>query len=237
MGLPTVESFPMSEKLREEFNRWAVEGRGAELESHHRCFVEDTIRLMNVESRDRILEVGCGEGWTCRMLAERTSEGLVVGLDVSDEMVRNARAKSLSCENLLLLWASAEQIPWQDNFFSNGLAVECFYYFESPENALREIYRVLSPGGSLWIVNHLSKENELSLRWLDHLKVPVQLLSAEEYGGLFQQCGFENYEYRMIPDRTPIPERSSDPWFPDPEERRRFRERGALVMSVHKPTL
>ena len=225
----------MSEKLRAEFNQWALDGRGAELESHHLAFVESTIELMAIQPRDRCLEVGCGEGWASRLLAQRVPEGSVVGLDVSDEMVRNARAKSAACENLMFILGEAEDIPWQDSFFSKVLCVESFYYYEDPEKALREIYRVSSPGGSVWIVNHLSKENELSLRWLQELNVPVQLLSAEEYERLFENCGFAGFSHRMIPDRSPLPEDFRDPWFPKPDELRRFRELGALLISARKP--
>ncbi|MCZ6491303.1 MAG: methyltransferase domain-containing protein [Acidobacteria bacterium] len=225
----------MSEKLRTEFNQWALDGRGAAMESHHLPFVESVIEMMALEPRDRCLEVGCGEGWASRLLAQQVPEGSVVGLDVSDEMVRNARAKSAACENLMLIQAEAEDIPWQDGFFSKVLCVESFYYYEDPEKALREIYRVMSPGGSVWIVNHLSKENELSLRWVQELKVPVQLLSVEEYGALFERCGYSGFTHRMIPDRSPLPEDYRDASFPDPGDLRRFRELGALVISARKP--
>ncbi|MCH8268211.1 MAG: methyltransferase domain-containing protein [Acidobacteria bacterium] len=225
----------MSEKLRTEFNQWALDGRGAAMESHHLPFVESVIEMMAIEPRDRCLEVGCGEGWASRLLAQQVPEGSVVGLDVSDEMVRNARAKSAACENLMLIQAEAEDIPWQDGFFSKVLCVESFYYYEDPEKALREIYRVMSPGGSVWIVNHLSKENELSLRWVQELKVPVQLLSVEEYGALFERCGYSGFTHRMIPDRSPLPEDYRDASFPDPGDLRRFRELGALLLSARKP--
>ena len=123
----------MSEKLRTEFNQWALDGRGAAMESHHLPFVESVIEMMALEPRDRCLEVGCGEGWASRLLAQQVPEGSVVGLDVSDEMVRNARAKSAACENLMLIQAEAEDIPWQDGFFSKVLCVESFYYYEDPE--------------------------------------------------------------------------------------------------------
>ncbi len=225
----------MSEKLRTEFNQWALDGRGAALESHHLSFVESTIELMAIEPRDRCLELGCGEGWASRLLAQLVPEGSVVGLDIADEMVRNARAKSADCENLMFLLGEAEDIPWQDGFFSKVLCVESFYYYEDPEKALREIYRVLSPDGSVWIVNHLSKENELSLRWVQELKVPVQLLSAEEYGALFERCGYAGFVHRMIPDQSPLSENLHDASFPEPGELRRFRELGALLLSARKP--
>ena len=225
----------MSEKLREEFNQWVRDGRSSGLESHHRCFVEDMISHMSIQLRDRILEIGCGEGWASRELASLVPEGLVVGLDVSDEMLHKARAQSPDHENLLLVWGEAESIPWQEKFFSKAVCVEAFYYFESPEKALSEIYRVLSPGGSLWVLNHLSKENQFTLEWLPQMKVPVHLRSAEEYQKLFETGGFEEYSFRMIPDRTPDADASYYGRLTDPAERRRFRELGALLMTARRP--
>jgi len=225
----------MSEKLRQEFNQWVHDGRSSALESHHRSFAEDTISLMGIEPRDRILEIGCGEGWASRLLSSLVPEGLVVGLDVSDEMIRKARAASASRENILYVWADAESIPWQERFFSRAFSVESFYYVEKPEVALREIFRVLSPGGSVWILNHLSRENEYTLRWIERLQVPVHLRSAEEYGKLFASCGFEGYAFRMIPDRTPDADAEYYAWLADPADRRRFRELGGLLMTARRP--
>ncbi|MBI4459239.1 MAG: class I SAM-dependent methyltransferase [Acidobacteria bacterium] len=225
----------MDEKLRQEFNRWVLDGRSEKLESHHLAFAQDVIQRMEVRPQDRILEVGCGEGWLCRLLAPLVPEGVVVGTDVSDEMTHKARALSTSFENILLLWAGAEEIPWQEKYFSKAVCVEAFYYFENPEAVLREIFRVLEPGGSVWIVNHLSKENELSLRWLPDFPVPVQLMTAAEYGELFRRCGYEQFSHTMIPDRMPFAERSYGRWFPDPADLRRFQELGALLLVARRP--
>jgi len=226
----------MSETLRQEFNQWALDGRAAALESHHRAFVEEAIRLMDVAPRDRILDLGCGEGWATRVLAGLAQEGTLVGLDISDEMIGRARAQSASCENALFIWGSADEIPWQENFFTKVLCVEAMYYFENAERALREMDRVLAPGGSLWIINHLCKENELSLRWVPELKVPVQLRSAEEYGALLERCGYEAFSHRMIPDRRTIAEDTPVAPFRDTAELRRFHELGALLLTARKPS-
>lgn len=225
----------MSDKLRAEFNEWVRDGRSSGLEAHHRSFVEDMISRMNIQPRDRILEIGCGEGWASRLLASLVPEGLVVGLDLSDEMVGKARAASAAFENTLFVWADAESIPWQEKFFSHVLSVESFYYVERPETALREIFRVLSPGGSLWVLNHLSRENKYTLEWLDRLNVPVQLLSAEEYGKLFESCGFEEYSFCMVADRMPDTDAAYYAKLADPTERARFRELGGLLMTARRP--
>src|SRR5690349_9581380 len=91
--------------LRQEFNRWAEAGRGEEMERHHLDITEKTIRMMELGPGQRVLDLGCGAGWATRILARLVaggtdSFGQVVGLDISDEMIRRARAASRDFENV-----------------------------------------------------------------------------------------------------------------------------------------
>ncbi len=114
------------ERLQQEFNRWAEAGEGETMERHHLDITAKTIRLMDLRPGERVLDLGCGSGWATRLLARLVSEGpegfgQVVGVDVSDEMIRRARAASKDFENILYVWGSAQQIPWEENFFDKML--------------------------------------------------------------------------------------------------------------------
>ena len=142
------------EKLQHEFNRWAAAGEGYKMERHHLDITEKTIRLMNLRPGERVLDLGCGSGWATRLLARLVGEGpegfgQVVGLDVSDEMVRVAREASKDFENIVYVWGSAQQIPWEENFFDKVLSVESFYYYPDQDRALMELFRVMAPRGRL----------------------------------------------------------------------------------------
>jgi ubiquinone/menaquinone biosynthesis C-methylase UbiE len=94
------------EKLQLEFNRWAQAGEGEKMENHHLDITEKTLRLMDLRPGERVLDLGCGAGWATRLLSRLVGDGpegfgQVVGLDVSDEMVRQARASSKDFENIL----------------------------------------------------------------------------------------------------------------------------------------
>src|SRR5271154_1046267 len=87
------------ERLQREFNRWADDGEGAKMESHHLDITEKTLRRMVLRGGDRVLDLGCGSGWATRLLARAISKesqdiGEVVGVDISDEMIRQARTAS-----------------------------------------------------------------------------------------------------------------------------------------------
>jgi arsenite methyltransferase len=230
------------ERLQQEFNRWAVQGRGEEMERHHLDITEKTIRLMELRPGERVLDLGCGAGWATRLLARLVADGpagfgQVVGIDVSDEMIRRARQASKDFENVMFVWGSAQQIPWEENFFDKVLSVESFYYYADQDRALAELFRVMAPRGRMFILINLYKDNPYSLRWVEELAVPVQARSESEYVQLLKAHAFENVEARRIPDDSPTPEEYSGKWFKNAAELRDFKRIGGLLLTASKPDL
>ncbi|HUI84444.1 MAG TPA: methyltransferase domain-containing protein [Candidatus Binatia bacterium] len=227
------------EQMRREFNQWAEAGRGEEMEHHHINITQQTLALMNLKPGQRVLDLGCGAGWASRLLAQLVGggerPGQVVGLDVSDEMIRRARANSTEYDNIIFVVGSAQQIPWQENFFDRVLSVESFYYYADQDRALAELFRALAPKGELYILINLYKDNPYSLRWVEELKVPVQVRSEQEYIALLKAHTYEDVRAMRIPDLTPTPDEYSGRWFRDAEELRDFKRIGALLLIARKP--
>jgi arsenite methyltransferase len=233
-----MAKFPGDEQLKNEFNQWAEQGRGEEMEKHHISIAEQTIALMELREGDRVLDLGCGAGWATRMMARMVGEtGQVVGVDVSDEMIRRARAGSKDFENVMFVWGSAMEIPWQENYFTKVLSIESFYYYPDQERALAELFRVTAPGAQIFILINLYRDNPYSLRWVDELKVPVHARSQAEYVELLQKHTFADVEARRIADLTPTPETYSGKWFANAEELRDFKRIGALLLMARKPNV
>src|SRR5579862_3867013 len=228
------------ERLQHEFNRWADEGEGAKMERHHLDITEKTLRRMDLRPGDRILDLGCGSGWATRLLARAVGQGpqgfgQVVGVDISDEMIRQARVASKDFENIMFVTGSASQIPWEENFFDKVLSVESFYYYPDQERALAELFRVMAPHGRLFILINLYKDNPYSLQWVDKLKVPVHVRSAAEYVDMLKKHAFVNVEARQIPDDTPTPDDYQTKSFNSLEDLRAFKRTGALLLMASKP--
>jgi arsenite methyltransferase len=227
------------ERLRKEFNQWAEQGKGEEMEAHHISITEQTLGLMKLAPGDRVLDLGCGAGWASRLIAKAVDSperpGQVIGLDVSDEMIHRARAASADYDNLMFVVGSAQQVPWEENFFDQVLSVESFYYYADQERALAELFRVMAPKGELYILINLYRDNHYSLRWVEELKVPVQVHSEQEYIEMLRRHTFEDVRAVRIQDLTPTPGEYSGRWFKNAEELKDFKKIGALLLIARKP--
>jgi len=98
---------------------------------------------------ERVLDVACGTGVLACAAVERVgSAGTVVGLDANPEMLAVARGKSAQVE-----WknARAESLPFPDASFDRVVSQFGLMFFEDRPAALREMMRVLRPGGRLAI--------------------------------------------------------------------------------------
>lgn len=230
-----TDSRTHSESLRQEFNRWAEAGRGEGMEQDHLPIVLPVLDRMGLRPQDNVLDVGCGAGWLARLLAEQVPEGRIVGVDISDEMIRRARRNHLDLENAMFVIGAAEEIPWDANFFTHAISVEAAYYWPDPRAALREIHRVLREGGSAWMLINYYRENDHAHQWGEILSVPAHLRSATEWAALFGEAGFSDVKHERIPDPTPTPEKYEGRWFRDAAQLRAFRQEGALLVRGRKP--
>ena len=221
----------MKERLRLEFNEWARAGRAESMEQGHQPVGRQAIEKMSVTEDARVLDVGCGSGWATRLLAEKAKRGQVVGIDISDEMVRIARASSDGFLNVEFQLASAESLPFGDAQFTHAFSMESLYYYVDVLRALKEIHRILAAGGLFVTVVDLYQENAPSHHWVETLQVPVHLLSIAQYHSLFRQAGFVNVRDERIHDPTAIPDGYNSTWFRSREEYQEYREAGSLMIS------
>jgi ubiquinone/menaquinone biosynthesis C-methylase UbiE len=112
------------------------------------------VELLRVEPRQRVLEIGFGHGRTVALLAERASRGHVLGVDPSDTMLRQARARNRRAireGRVQLRIGEAAKLPAADASFERVLAVNCVQFWGDVPGALAEIRRVLAPGGALLV--------------------------------------------------------------------------------------
>jgi ubiquinone/menaquinone biosynthesis C-methylase UbiE len=108
----------------------------------------ETLRRLPMTSRTRVLDVGCGTGELLRRLRAKYPDAVLAGLDPVAEMLAVARDKLSGNEDLQTGYADA--LPWSAEAFDVVVSCNMFHYISHPLEALREMGRVLRPGG--WLV-------------------------------------------------------------------------------------
>ena len=106
--------------------------------------------------KGRIIDIGCGFGATNLVLAKRFVDSEIVGIDLSEPLLRLARRAADAAnigERVRFEKADVHQIPYEDNSFDVVINVNMVHLVEEPTQMLSEIERVLVPGGFLFIAD------------------------------------------------------------------------------------
>ena len=106
-------------------------------------------RAARLSPGDTLLDLACGPGIYTRPFALRVAPGLAVGLDLSPVMLRHARrrAREARLQNLVLIRGDAVRLPFAAARFDAVNCCGALHLFPDVDVALREIRRVLKPGG------------------------------------------------------------------------------------------
>lgn len=166
------------------------------------AFNRKLAEIVRVPEGGRLLDIACGSGRLLKMLRQqRPFEGY--GTDISEAMVRVARR---DLPDMTFHTAPADKLPFDDGFFDVVTVCAAFHHFPDVAAFAREAYRVLAPGGRLYIADVYYP------RWLRALANPfirlhpsgdVRLYSPKEIEKVLQYGGF-SCEPAMIEGRIQI---------------------------------
>jgi ubiquinone/menaquinone biosynthesis C-methylase UbiE len=127
-------------------------------------------RKLLAHAQGRVLEVGVGTGLS---FAHYAPDVEVVGVDPSEPMLKRARKRAAELgREVTLLEAPAEALPFEDNSFDTVVTLAVLCTVDDPPHALREIRRVLRPGGRFVFLEHVRATDPTLARWQDHLERP-----------------------------------------------------------------
>ena len=107
----------------------------------------ETLRRLPMTEKARVLDVGCGTGELLRRLRAKYPDALLAGLDPVAEMLHVAKDKLSGKEDMRIGYA--DSLPWSAGSFDVVVSCNMFHYISHPVAALREMARVLRPGGTL----------------------------------------------------------------------------------------
>ena len=160
-----------------------------------------------IEKHYTILDVGCGGGRTISKLANAAPEGKVYGVDYSEESVaasKRTNARSIEAGKIEVHHGSVSQLPFQDNMFDLVTAVETHFWWSNLPGDMREVFRVVKPGGKLVIIAEVYKGanttvSKLAEKYAQH--TGMKLLSVDEHRELFANAGFSDVQIFEQPNK------------------------------------
>jgi ubiquinone/menaquinone biosynthesis C-methylase UbiE len=141
---------PKRQPVVEEYARLAPE-YDAKWAFYIEATTRETLARLHLRPSDRLLDVGCGTGILLHRLSRQHPAAQLAGVDPVPEMLAVARRRVPP--EILLREGWAERLPFDDGQFDVVLSSNVFHYVRQPATALREMSRVLSPGGRLVITD------------------------------------------------------------------------------------
>jgi len=160
----------------------------------HGPMTEWGLQQVSVPESAAALDIGCGGGRTVQRLAALAPSGQVVGLDYSSASVEASRAinvEEITTGRVAIIQSSVTALPFPDRTFDVVTAVETHYYWPDLKANVREVFRVLKPGGTFAIIAEAYRGGPL--RILYSIIMPLiraAFLSDQEHRDLLTQAGF-----------------------------------------------
>lgn len=165
------------------------------------------IEELNPQRGEKVIDLGCGTGYYLFLLSNLPTNLDLTGFD-NDNRVMNEAKYSLSDKNIDFVVGDLHKMPFINNSFNKAVASEVLEHVQDDELVLKEIYRLLKPGGILvisapsinypflwdpinWILQHIFgthiKSGFFSGLWSGHLR----LYNLEELKMKFKKVGFK----------------------------------------------
>ena len=148
------------------------------------------IEALQIGWADNVLELGFGPGSAIKAAAAAAGGGLVLGIDLSPEMLAQAsrrNRRAIEERRVRLQLGRFDALPWPSESVSKILAVNVVYFFDASGDEVREARRLLRPGGLMAIY---ATHKETMRHWKFSGPDTHVLYGEAELNGLLLRGGF-----------------------------------------------
>ena len=177
------------DKTSKYFDHWAKIGKSEDMEKGHGVTVNKFLNKIQFSDKFSFLDIGCGNGWVVKKIAQLDACAKAVGIDKSKNMISKANKTKISDKEQ---YFTTELETFQfSKKFDVIFSMESLYYSVPMEPALTKVYKLLKNGGIFYCGTDFYKDNHLTTRWKKDMKIPMDLRSKSEWKKMFKEIGFK----------------------------------------------
>jgi ubiquinone/menaquinone biosynthesis C-methylase UbiE len=165
----------------------------------HSSLTDWGLEHVAVKKTNIILDIGCGGGRTISKLATLAPQGKVYGIDYSADSVaasQKTNARGVAQGRVEIQQGSVSHLPFSNGVFDLITAVETHFFWPALPADMREVFRVLKPGGVFMVIVEVYKgARKMTPEYLaKHAALRMNLLSVDEHRELFAQTGYTDIQ-------------------------------------------
>jgi SAM-dependent methyltransferase len=206
---------------------------------------EDVVRqvvdlLMKPDAKSRILDFGCGNGWTASLLTRTGARYL--GIDPSTEGIAVAEREYGGASNVRFRRLQiGESLPeaLHGARFTHVFALDALYFVPDLEGTLRTLHDAVEDGGMLVSIDHIYRESRVADSLIDSVTLEYgypHFLSGVQWQALLTRAGWDDVRRYRFYDRKPF---DPAPFLGHPPEaiamaRELYEREGALVITARR---
>ena len=146
-----------------------------------------------LKGQETLLDIGCGTGELEKALVQKWPSLKIVGVDISDDMLRRAQKKLDSFPSLVFKQGDFLETPLEEKGFDAAFSISNFHYFANPEAVLQKTASLLKPGSLFILVdwNRDSFQGKLYNWYMDKADPSfVKAYTLKEMKSLLEKSGF-----------------------------------------------
>jgi ubiquinone/menaquinone biosynthesis C-methylase UbiE len=142
------------------FDKWAPNYDFVLVSVFYQSLHRRLLDYLTLPERAQVLDLGCGTGKLLDRLADRFPDLQGMGIDLSPEMLRQARQSNRHHPRLIYVRGNAEDLPCGAEQFDAVFNTISFLHYQHPDRVFAEVSRVLKPGGKFYLVDYVPQTSE-----------------------------------------------------------------------------
>lgn len=204
MPKPFTSGSTPADDIAREFDAKAGHYESNRLSGWYRAHADDVLQRVALTSSSRILDIGCGTGYFLRRAISETDGARGIGVDLSVNMIAQARALSTHLSSARIDFERADwsslrpglSLRLKEFAPTHAVLLSSLHYFAKPVSVFASLQDILVPGGCIWLVERERRRSLLTKTWdLAHqhvIKDHVAFFDGRQLTEDLVRAGFES---------------------------------------------